>query len=104
MIEQLRINLERAQATYRNVLRTIDGQLRALVSRDPALLEDAQAVQASYALEFTPEVLTPSEQPVTVDVVTSKVAIEDSLRDTTDAAGAEPTSGDNQEPSPEGQQ
>lgn len=170
MIEQLALNLERAQATYRNVLRTIDGQLRALVSRDPVYLADARALQATYPVLHDAETfgvepavsadadtaplgemsasealfafmgwLTSRPQRQTfsavddaspaveligmfiehhrltapredwtsrvnghpVEVITDRAVIEEALRETTDAAGAELAGGAS--PSPEGQ-
>ena len=59
--------LERAKAAYLRELARVDDALQHAVAQDPAVLDRARAVQATYAVEVEARVLEPLLQPATTD-------------------------------------
>lgn len=73
VFEQVVINLERAKDNYRSSLRSIDSELRKIVSQDPTQLAGARAIQASYGEGFEGADLAAAEQPAAAATAPKKV-------------------------------
>lgn len=63
MFDQVKIVLDRAKDNFRASLRSIDSELRKIVSQDPSQLAGARAIQASYGEDLEGAELAAAEQP-----------------------------------------
>lgn len=61
--DQVVTNLTRAKDNYKSTLRSIDSDLRRIVSQDPTQLAAAKAIQASYGEGLDGADLAAAEQP-----------------------------------------
>jgi len=74
VFEQTRTKLARAKSAYQHALTQVDGDLRRIVSQDPAHLEAARDIQASYIEDITPVELAAAEQSAEAEEPKAKKA------------------------------
>ena len=63
VVEAAKARLFEAKAVFAHALERVDQHLQHAVTLDPAVLEDAQAVQENYRSGYLAKVLRPIEQP-----------------------------------------
>lgn len=63
MFDQVLTVLQRGKDNYQSTLRSVDSELRKIVSQDPSQLDAAQAIQRSYGIGFEGCELAAAEQP-----------------------------------------
>lgn len=70
MFKELEKRLQVAQDTYTHACEGLDAQLHAIVSRDPAQLSAAQALQAQFAIAPAKHPLAAAEHAAEADSLT----------------------------------
>lgn len=63
MFDQVLTVLQRGKDNYQSTLRSVDSELRKIVSQDPSQLSAARSIQASYGVGFEGCDLAAAEQP-----------------------------------------